>query len=111
MATVSNLYIDQGSDYSSIITINNQNGTPVNLTGATVAAQFRKSYNSSSFTNFDVSVYNALAGQIRLRLSASVSSAVPAGRYLYDIETTSNNNNEKKRVLEGIVVLSPEITR
>jgi hypothetical protein len=110
VATISNLYIDQGSDYSSIITVNNQNGTPLNLTGATVAAQFRKSYNSSSFTNFTVTIHNALLGQIRLVLAASVSSAVMAGRYLYDIETTSING-EKRRVLEGIVVLSPEITR
>ena len=110
MAAISNLYIDQGSEYSSIITVNNQNGTPINLTGATVAAQFRKSYNSSSFTNFTVTVHDALLGRIRLRLPADVSSAVSAGRYLYDIETTSING-EKRRVLEGIVVISPEITR
>jgi hypothetical protein len=109
VATLSNLYIDQGSDFSSIITLNSQDGTPLNLTNHTLAAQFRKSYNSSSFTNFDVSVYNGPLGQIRLRLSASASSAVQAGRYLYDVETTVGT--EKKRVLEGIVVLSPEITR
>lgn len=110
MATSSNLFIDQGSDYSSIITLNNQDGTPRNLTGHTLAAQFRKSYNSSSFTNFDVSLYNAAQGQIRLRLTATASSAIQPGRYLYDVETTTTAN-EKKRVLEGIVVLSPEITR
>ena len=110
MATISNLYIDQGSDYSSIITLTNQDGSAIDLTGFQVNSQFRKSYQSSAFTSFDVSVFNAAQGQIRLRLSAASSTSIQAGRYLYDIETTSPNDS-KKRVLEGIVVISPEITR
>lgn len=109
MATISNLYIDQGSDYSSIITLTNQDGTVMNLTGFTVQAQFRKSYQSSSFTPFTMSVFNAVQGKIKLELPASVSSAIAAGRYLYDIEITGGG--QKRRVLEGIVVISPEITR
>ncbi len=109
MATISNLYIDQGSDYNSIITLTNQDGSVMNLTGYTVQAQFRKSYQSSSFTSFTMSVFNAAQGKIRLQLPSTVSSSVQAGRYLYDIEISGNG--EKKRVLEGIVVISPEITR
>lgn len=109
MATISNLYIDQGSDYSSVITLTNQDGTVMNLTGFTVQAQFRKSYQSSSYTPFTMSVFNAVQGKIKLELPATVSSAISAGRYLYDIEITGNG--QKRRVLEGIVVISPEITR
>lgn len=110
MATVSNLYIDQGSDFSAIVTLKNQDGSVINLTGYALAAQFRKSYQSSSATNFIVSAYDATAGKIRLQLSASSSSAVAAGRYLYDVEITSPTG-ERKRALEGIVVITPEITR
>lgn len=110
MATVSNLYVDQGTDFSAIITLKNQDGTTMNLTGYSVASQFRKSYQSSTGTNFVVSLYNAAAGQIRLQLAAATSSALSPGRYLYDIEITSPIN-ERKRALEGIVVLTPEITR
>lgn len=52
---------------------------------------------------------NAQQGKIQLSLPANTSSAINAGRYLYDIEIA--RSNEKKRVLEGIVVLAPEITR
>lgn len=110
MATVSNLYIDQGTDFSAIVTLKNQNGTTINLTGFTVASQFRKSYQSSSSTNFTISVYNATEGKIRMQLPAATSSALTPGRYLYDVEITSPTG-EKKRALEGIVVLTPEITR
>lgn len=111
MATISNLFIDQGSDFSAIVTLNNQDGSPINLTDFTVKSQFRKSFQSSVAVTFTVSVYNALQGKIRIQLSAESSSAVAAGRYLYDVEITSTLTGEKKRVLEGIVVLTPEITR
>lgn len=110
MATVSNLYIDQGSDFSAIVTLQNQDGTPINLTGFTVKSQFRKSYQSSSATDFTVSVYNALQGKVRLQLPAASSTGIQPGRYLYDVEITSPAN-ERKRALEGIIVLTPEITR
>lgn len=110
MATVSNLYVDQGTDFSAIVTLKNQDGSVLNLTGYTVASQFRKSYQSSSATNFNVTIYNDLQGKIRLQLPAATSSALLPGRYLYDVEITSPIG-ERKRALEGILVLTPEITR
>jgi hypothetical protein len=110
MATITNLVIDQGTTFSSIITLTNQDGTAMNLTGYTVASQFRKSYQSSTFTNFTASIYDATAGKVRLQLTPSASSDVKAGRYLYDIELTSPTS-EKSRALEGLVIITPEITR
>ena len=112
MATITNLYIDQGSTFNSVVSLRNQDGTAMNLTGYTVASQLRKSYQSSVAYSFTSSIYgSAAAGQVRLQLSASGSSAIKAGRYLYDIEITNTANSEKFRVLEGIVVISPEITQ
>lgn len=110
MATVSNLYIDQGTDFGAIVTLKNQDGTNINLTGYTVASQFRKSYQSSSYTAFTVTLFDAANGKIRMALPAASSSALTPGRYLYDVEITSPSN-ERRRALEGIVVLTPEITR
>lgn len=110
MATNANIFLDQGSDFSAIVTLNNQDGTPIVLTNATVASQFRKSYTSSTATNFTVTIYNAIQGKIRMQLSAAASSAIVAGRYLYDVEVVFPTG-EKKRALEGIVVINPEITR
>ncbi len=109
MATISNLFIDQGSDFNAVITLTDQTGSVMDITGFTVQSQFRKSYQSSSFSSFVVSILNAQQGRIRLTLPADTSSAINAGRYLYDVEITKTG--EKRRVLEGILVLSPEITR
>lgn len=111
MATISNLYIDQGTTFSTIIDLTNQDGSPINLATYTVQSQMRKSYQSSTATSFTASVFNAAKGQIKLELSPSATSNIQAGRYLYDIEITNSNTQEKFRVLEGIVVLTPEITR
>jgi hypothetical protein len=43
-------------------------------------------------------------------LPASTSSTIKPGRYLYDIEVTSPLG-EKLRVVEGIVLITPEITK
>lgn len=110
MATVSNIYLDQGADFSSIISLKNQDGTPLNLAGFTVKSEFRKSYKSSSSTAFVVTIYNSDLGKIRLQLPAASSSVINAGRYLYDVEVTAPTG-ERKRALQGIVVISPEITR
>lgn len=110
MATISNLVIDQGTTFSSIITLTNQDGTAMNLTGYTVKSQFRKSYQSSTAINFTASIYDATAGKVRLQLAPSDTTGVKAGRYLYDIELTTPTD-EKIRALEGLVILTPEITK
>ena len=111
MASISNLYIDQGSTYSNIITVASSTGSALDLTNYTVASQIRKSYGSSTAYDFTASVYNAVEGKVRLQLTSTESSAIPAGRYLYDIEITNTITSAKTRILEGIVVVTPEITQ
>ena len=110
MATVSNLFVDAGASYSNIISVAATNGQPLNLTGYSVASQMRKSYQSSTAYNFTASVYNAEQGKVRLQLTPEQSQAIPAGRWLYDLEITSPSGN-KTRVVEGIVTVNPQITQ
>jgi hypothetical protein len=110
MATISNLFVDSGSDYSNIITVSSTSGQPLNLSGYSVASQMRKSYSSSTAYAFTATVYDAANGKVRLQLSASASSVIPAGRWLYDVEITSPSGT-KTRVVEGIVTITPQITQ
>jgi hypothetical protein len=70
----------------------------------------RKSYSSSTVYAFTASIYDSATGRVRLQLSASSSSAIPAGRWLYDVEITSGAG-AKTRVVEGIVTITPQITQ
>lgn len=110
MATISNLYVDSGSTYSNVLTVNASDGQPLNLTGYTVASQMRKSYSSSTVYNFTASIFNAVQGKIRLQLTDEQSEAIPPGRWLYDVEITSSSG-ATTRVVEGIVIVTPQITK
>ena len=110
MATVANIFIDQGSDYSNIVTVTASNGQPLNLTGFTVASQMRKSFTSTTAYAFTASIFDAPTGKVRLQLSSSQSEAIPPGRYLYDVEVTSPGSS-KTRVVEGIATITPQITQ
>ena len=110
MATISNLYVDAGATYSNIITVTASNGQALDLTSYTVASQMRKSYSSSTVYAFTASIYDAVNGKIRLQLTNTQSEAIPAGRWLYDVEITSPSGT-KTRVVEGIVTVNPQITQ
>lgn len=112
MATISNLFVDAGTNYSNVITVASASGAPLDLTGYTVKSQMRKSYTSTTAYDFTCSVYDANNGLIRIQLSNSQSSAIPHGRYLYDLEITGPSPDlVKTRVIEGIVVVTPQITQ
>lgn len=107
MAVISDIFIDQGTDYSTIITISN-----LDLTGYQVASQIRKLYSSSVSTNFNATIPVATAtdGKVKLELAASTTSAMKPGRYVYDIELT-NPSGRVSRPIKGLVVIDPEVTR
>jgi hypothetical protein len=109
MAATANIYIDQGSDYSAVITVSDSGGTPIDLTTYTVESQLRKFHGSTTSYCFNATVEDAVAGQIRLTLTATTSQSMPSGRWLYDVRIVSSTGS-KKRVLEGVVTLTPQAT-
>ena len=110
MAATTNLFIDQGSDFSAIVDLMQNDGiTPLNLAATTVSSQMRRSYNSLTAYNFQAEVYDEDEGQIRLFLTAANSSLLRSGRYVYDVVISQVAGNT--RVLEGIVTLYPRVTQ
>jgi len=49
-------------------------------------------------------------GKIRISLTDTQTSAIKAGRYVYDVESTAPTTLKKSRVLEGRINVTPEIT-
>ena len=111
MAAISNLFVDQGSDFATIVTVLSATGAPLNLNGYTVKSQMRKSYQSSQVFNFTAEVYTAALGEIKISLLSAQSELIPAGRWLYDVEITQTSTGAKRRVVEGIVEVTPQITQ
>ena len=63
----------------------------------------------STSTAFSTALANA-TGTLTLTLNNSVTSALTAGRYVYDVELT-DSSSKISRILEGIVTVTPEVTR
>ncbi len=110
MAIVSNLGIDQGTTFSVTISVTDDTGSARDLAGYTGRAQLKRSYYTNSNTAFTVTIDNPSEGEIVLSLSADQTTALKAGRYVYDLELVSNTNTVE-RVVEGIVTIFPEVTK
>lgn len=109
MAIKANLFVDQGATYATKLVVADPNGTPVDLTGYTAAAQIRKHYTSSNAVSFSVSITPS-TGSVVLNLSANSTANLVAGRYVYDVELT-DGSGRISRIIEGIVTVSPNVTR
>lgn len=110
MAAITNFYIDIGSTFGAVITVNGSDGHPLNLTGFSVKSQIRKSYASPTAINFNAEIFSILGGQVRVSLTDEQTEVIKPGRYMYDIEIQSPVG-EKLRVSEGIIIFTPQITQ
>lgn len=111
MAAVSNLSIDQGTTFTVTIGVTDTTGSARDLTGYTGRSQLRRSYYTNSNTSFTVSIDNPTEGEIVLSLSASQTSSLKAGRYVYDLEIIESATAVVERVVEGIITVYPEVTK
>lgn len=109
MAIKSNIIIDQGTDYEVTLNVRDANNAVTNLTGYSGAAQLRKSYTSLTAHNFNVAV-SANTGEVTLSMNSATTNTITPGRYVYDCELTSADNI-KSRLVQGIVTITPQVTR
>ena len=110
MAAVSNLYIDQGADYSTTVSLTDSNGDVLSLTGYTAAGQIRKTFGSSSVAASFGAALSAGTGQITLTLTDTVTASIESGRYVYDVLITDGSGT-KTRILEGHATVTPSVSR
>lgn len=106
MAAYSEITVEQYSDFSTTISLEDVEGNPMNLSSYSAISQIRKSPYTSTYYSFNTDVSN---GTIFISMSASNTANVPPGRYLYD--TVITNGTTTTRVAEGIVTVTPGISR
>jgi hypothetical protein len=111
MAIYSNLTIDQGSDFSTEITVEDATGYIADLTGYTAAGQIRKTYSSTIHYDFICTISNPVQGIILAKLPNTTTNDIKAGRYVYDIEIRVGTTGDITRVVEGQIEVTPGVTR
>ena len=112
MATISNIFIDQGTTFTTTISVADSNGAALDITGYTGIAQLRKTYESITSVNFNVVFETPTTnGQVTISLTDAQTSALESGKYVYDVQYTHGNNVTVERVAEGIITISAEATK
>ena len=109
-AAYSNLYLEQGSTFNTTITLDDVYGANYNLVGYTANSQIRKSYYSSNATATFVATIDVNNATITLSLPATTTANISPGRYVYDTTITDISHNVT-RILEGVIDVSPCVTR
>jgi hypothetical protein len=111
MAIYSNITIDQGSDYTTEVTVEDAAGNDANLTGYIAYGQIRKTYSSLTKYDFICTIPSPVHGIIKVQLPNTVTNIMKAGRYVYDIEVRVGAAGDITRVVEGQVEITPGVTR
>ena len=112
MAAYVELFMDQGATFNNIINLSDDlTNANINVSGYIVRSQMRRSYYSANATaNIICTITSAINGEITMSLPANTTANIKSGRYLFDLETVDTNGTVS-RVLEGIITVTPEVTR
>lgn len=108
MSNKINIILDQGTTFNTTYVIHDSDDIPIDFTGFTANSQIRKTYSSTNSYSFGVNLTSN--GQVLLSMTANTTSSIPAGRYVYDVEV-ENGSGTRSRIVEGIITVTPQVTR
>ncbi len=114
MAGTHDFVCEQGATFAREITWIDSSGIPVNNTGYTARMQVRATAASAS-TLLSIGsatgeiVLGGANGKITITVSATVTAAITAGCYVYDLEMVSGVT--VYRILQGNFTVDAEVTR
>ena len=112
MAAIANLTVDQGTSFTSDVTVKDANGNAFDLTGYTANAKMAKGFASTrTRTTITTTIAaDATSGVVTLSLSSTVTAGLDAERYVYDLEITQTSSGNVTRVIEGIITVRPQVS-
>ena len=108
-AYISNIVIDAGADFDQIFNLEDSANSPLDLTGFTATSKLKKHPASlKEQATFSVSFTNRLQGELKISLGSSITSALKAGRYSYDV--LLNDGSLKTRIVSGSAIVTAGVT-
>lgn len=104
-----NIVAEQGATFNLNFRVETD-GTAWDLSDYDFAMQVRRSTSATTTLLNITSATMTSQGHVSVTVSAATMAAVPAGRWVYDIELTSSGN-EVTRILEGRFIVTAEVTQ
>ncbi len=111
-----NFYVYRGATFAEQIEWKDENGTPIDLTGFTARMHMRETVDTATpFVTLTTEnggiALGGVAGTADLLAMATTTSAITATAGVYDLELVASDGVTVTRLLEGLVIISPEVTR
>jgi hypothetical protein len=104
------LQIRIGDTETVSVTIQDENGAPVNITSRTYASQIRSTTASTAIlATFSCAIVSGPAGTLTATLSAATTAALTPGLAVWDLQETSGTT--VTTLLAGPVTIVQDVTR
>ncbi|NBS35631.1 MAG: hypothetical protein EBS82_07360 [Methylocystaceae bacterium] len=113
MAEYVELYIDQGSDFSTTVSLNDDStNLPQNVTGSIVTSSLRRSLLSpNASSNLTCTLIDAANGEFILSMTAANTAILRPGSYLFDVKVYDTLSATTSRLIEGVMFVTPSVTK
>jgi hypothetical protein len=112
MPNYTELYIDQGATYSTVITVRDDNGNPIDISAFAAQSQIRTSaWSSNPQAVFTCDMSDGANGNISMSMAASITAFINPGRYSFDVILNNMDYSIVIKPVEGTVTVNPGVTR
>lgn len=112
------IQIDQGADFILAFELEDSDGEPVSLSGATISGKIRLAPESAAaIVSFTGTINDGPNGEGQVSLTAAQTAAIDVDdsgtgkrklkKFVYDIEVLYSDGL-KQRILQGLCLVSPE---
>lgn len=106
-----NISLTQGESYGLTATLKNSDGTNMNLSGYYVRGKAKYNYGDTGIIlDLNPQFYNVTGGIITFTIPPTGTAALPVGMLVYDIEKYTSGDASVSKVLNGKIIISPEVT-
>lgn len=114
MAETHDITIDQGATFELVVEWKDPDGDPIDLTGYSAAMQIRRTFSDTPLVALASGgsgiTIDAALGKLSITIARTVTAALAAPlRGVYDLELSTGGTTY--RLLEGSVLITPEVTR
>jgi hypothetical protein len=103
--------LDRAADYSFVLTIQNQAGAAVNITGATFYADVREVASKKEVLDLTPAISGSAAhGQVLISLTQVQTKTLRAGKGIYEWDLFMDRSSTRTRLLYGSLTARAQIT-
>jgi len=93
--------LDRAADYSFVLTIKNQAGLPVDITGAVFYSDVREILSKKEVLDLTPTISNALNGEVTIALTKTQTKTLRAGTGVYEWDLFMDRLGVRARLLYG----------